>query len=708
MLRVVLWISSVVIWIIKKLSGANITVSGTLPDAPVLFMANHFTRFETFLVPYVLFSNYRRIGRSLADDSVFVGWLGEYMKMAGTVSSKNKARDCIILDDLLSAKADWVIYPEGKMVKNKEISLEERQFFMNCATCKVEYQKEALHTGSALLALKSEIMRQEIIEHGNVEEQRRFCSEHCMSHEYLDEKVSLAIVPLSITYYPIRPGRNRFLLLLNKWFNLRGTRLFEELEIEINLLMNANMHLHFGEPIWVKEYIEAYQKEHKGSLSNTTYVDELLDVQRKVLTYDVMKKVYGNMQINFDHIFVLTLLTMPTLRVCPSYLKVLIYKNVRELRFMQGLNLHPELQSGLFKLILEKHYAPFESALELAVKQKILFRDSEGEYLFDKPLLEKAYPFHKVRVRNTLKVILNEIRWQEKIVESAKYNAQYSEKELRQQNFQHLKKREWRYFEQEYLRYHNEKPTKDKIGSPKILFSCKNRVGLVFSHGYMASPAEAERLAHYLFERGINVYLPRLRGHGTDPQALKEVLATDWEQDFARACTAMRQVCDKVFVGGFSTGGLLALIHAGRYEVDGVIVINSALRLHNLKVAYVVPTLNAFNEMIAHLHAKGIKEWIENPSENLEINYAKHPLSSVAEMEKVMSLANRSLSSIKDPILILQGDNDPVVNPESARTIYEQVGSAVKKLELIPREQHIIVNSEGDEEVFESIYRFVG
>ncbi len=185
-------------------------------------------------------------------------------------------------------------------------------------------------------------------------------------------------------------------------------------------------------------------------------------------------------------------------------------------------------------------------------------------------------------------------------------------------------------------------------------------------------------------------------------------MATDWEQDFARACTAMRQVCDKVFVGGFSTGGLLAFIHAGRYEVDGVIVINSALRLHNLKVAYVVPTLNAFNEMIAHLHAKGIKEWIENPSENLEINYAKHALSSVAEMEKVMSSANRRLSSIQDPILILQRDNDPVVNPESARTIYEQVDSTVKKLELIPREQHIIVNSERDEEVFESIYRFIG
>ena len=60
-----------------------------------------------------------------------------------------------------------------------------------------------------------------------------------------------------------------------------------------------------------------------------------------------MKKVYGNMQINFDHIFVLSLWTMPTFKVCPSYLKTLIYKNVRELRFLKGLNLHPELRSEL-------------------------------------------------------------------------------------------------------------------------------------------------------------------------------------------------------------------------------------------------------------------------------------------------------------------------------------------------------------------------
>jgi len=198
-----------------------------------------------------------------------------------------------------------------------------------------------------------------------------------------------------------------------------------------------------------------------------------------------------------------------------------------------------------------------------------------------------------------------------------------------------------------------------------------------------------------------------LRGHGTAPEALKEVRAEEWIIDFDRAVTAMRQRCEKVFIGGFSTGGLLALIHAARYDSAGVIAINSALKLNNLQVSYIVPTLHAFNEMIAHLHAKGIREWVENNSENPKVNYHKHPLASIAQMERVMTRADKTLSGIDEPILVLQGDNDPVVNPRSARLIYDRVRSRVKKLVLLPRKNHIIVVGEGREEVFAGVYRFI-
>ena len=170
----------------------------------------------------------------------------------------------------------------------------------------------------------------------------------------------------------------------------------------------------------------------------------------------------------------------------------------------------------------------------------------------------------------------------------------------------------------------------------------------------------------------------------------------------------MRQVCDKVFIGGFSTGGLLALLHAAQYDTDGVIAVNSALKLNNLQVSYIVPTLQAFNEMIAHLHAKGIKEWVENKSENPDINYGRHPLASIAQMEKVMKRVDKTLEHITEPILVLQGDNDPVVNPKSAQLIYRRVHSSMKKLIMLPRKNHIIVTGAGEEEVFETVHRFIG
>jgi esterase/lipase len=112
--------------------------------------------------------------------------------------------------------------------------------------------------------------------------------------------------------------------------------------------------------------------------------------------------------------------------------------------------------------------------------------------------------------------------------------------------------------------------------------------------------------------------------------------------------------------------------------------------------------------MITYLHAKGIKEWVENKSENPDVNYAKHPLASIAQMEKVMTRVDKTLEKVTEPILVLQGDNDPIVNPKSAQLIYKRVHSTMKKLVVLPRENHIIVTGEGREEVFESVHRFIG
>ena len=701
-MNVALAFSSMVIGVVRKFSGANITVSGEkLPDSPILFVANHFTRFETFVVPHMLYEKYDRTSRSLADDSVFVGALGTFMTWVGTISNKSKNRDCIIVEDLLSGSADWVIYPEGYMVKNKKITFDKGEF----CTHSPEYEGP-VHTGAAVMALKAKIL-QERAKRNHGDTLKRFCAEMDIDSTKIDKSLSVKVVPISITYYPIRPGRNRFLNWVDTKINQRNMRMVEELEIEVNLLMRAHMNIRFGKAIALDSLMEELL-ENENDMYTKEKVNAFIDAKRKTLTNEMMQRVYSQMQIHFDHMFILSLVTMPTVKVCPTYLRTLIYKNARSLRELPDHNLHSELQKEVFKLILDENYAPFASAIEIAVKQNILYKDSDGEYLFDRSLLEKEYPFHKVRVKNTMQVILNEIKWQKNIVKMAEENSHYTEAELKIDNFKHISGRSWEYFEREYQQYVGKKPRKNNKSAPIILYDESFGTGIVFSHGYMAAPKEIKTLAHYLFERGINVYVPRLRGHGTDPKALLEVTALDWETDFERAFTAMRQVCNKVYIGGFSTGGLLALIHAAQYKVDGVIVINSALKLHDLRVSYVVPTLQRFNEMIVHLHAKGIMEWIDNSeTEQPLVNYHKHPLASVSQLEKIMSKVTKMLDKVTAPILVIQGDNDPVVKHESAKLIYDGVSSTEKKLLLLPRDRHSILADEKSVEVFEAVFGFI-
>lgn len=101
-------------------------------------------------------------------------------------------------------------------------------------------------------------------------------------------------------------------------------------------------------------------------------------------------------------------------------------------------------------------------------------------------------------------------------------------------------------------------------------------------------------------------------------------------------------------------------------------------------------------------------EWIDNSqTEQPLVNYLKHPLASVSELEKVMSKVSSTLRKVTAPILIIQGDNDPIVKSASANLIYDGVSSKKKRLLLLPRDRHSILADEGCGEVFEAVDRFI-
>jgi 1-acyl-sn-glycerol-3-phosphate acyltransferase len=239
--------------LLEKLLGSKITIDGleNLPPKPVLFVSNHFTRAETFIVPYVIHKYTGRQVRCLADNGLFHGFLGRFLKSVGALSTRDKRRDVAIISDLIKGDYDWMIYPEGGMIKSKGISnnLKTSRYSFNDAQ---SGEKSHIRTGSAVLALKSELYRMDLAEAYKKDKTKTLDSYKSIFEIEYDPKfkdLQTQIVPLNITYYPIRPGKNIIQKIAGKIFKKLPSQIAEELEIEGNLLLSADINIHFGQAI---------------------------------------------------------------------------------------------------------------------------------------------------------------------------------------------------------------------------------------------------------------------------------------------------------------------------------------------------------------------------------------------------------------------------------------------------------------------------
>ncbi len=100
-------------------------------------------------------------------------------------------------------------------------------------------------------------------------------------------------------------------------------------------------------------------------------------------------------------------------------------------------------------------------------------------------------------------------------------------------------------------------------------------------------------------------------------------------------------------------------------------------------------------------------EFVDNDPENPHINYFRNPVSGVSQLEKLMNTVEGKLKNIVDPVLVIQGKNDPVVNPASGRDIYKKVGSRKKKYNAINADHHGILRGEEAGEVTTKVLDFL-
>jgi esterase/lipase/1-acyl-sn-glycerol-3-phosphate acyltransferase len=684
-------------------------------DQPVMFVANHFTRSETFFLPYLLYKYTNRKVKCLADSKIFVGNFGKLLNSIGAVSVKDPNRDTIIVDDLVNNYSDWMIYPEGSMIKSKEIKNDGT--FINYTPNRVG----PVRTGSAVLALKSQLVRADIIEsHYRQNVNINLHSSYKDRYNPYLERYTTYIVPVNITYYPIRPGVNKIQKLITRLLKDIPSQILEELEIEGNILLNSEINVSFGEPINLQEYIKNTRDlvQQIPIIKGETKNNFVIRYLRNKLTYEFMQKIYFDIQINFDHIFINILHYYPEKKLNKQHFKRIIYYIAHLLRKTHKYRLHNSLsEENLMQMFLDEPNQAFEGVFNLAIKQNVFA--CEGEFLIiNKDYFSKTTDFHQIRLENTLQVIANELALVDNVHNIIKKVVKIPVEELVYLVYQQLYLHDKEIFLHRHQTFFDKNFTKPQnIGAPYLLEDNLHnncvfaKLGIILVHGYKSSPAQTLEMANFFNNKNIPIYGVRLSGHGTSPLDLKNTSWQEWLMSLQRSYATLSQFCEKIVIVGFSTGGLLTLIKASQVnknnKLNGIVSINSALKLKDIR-AKMVPGINLWNELLEKFDInKGKFEFIDDKPETPEFNYSRHYLSSVVELEKLMKHCRENLSKINIPTLVIQAKQDPVVNSISGNIVFNHISSEKKFLFIPDLYHHTIITGWGKEAIFTEINDFI-
>ena len=699
---------------LERILKANIKVEGldNLNGHPTLFVINHFTRAETVIIPYVLHKYTSNYVHSLASHHLFKGKLGELLNSLGVVSTGEADRDRKIIGDLMSKRSDWLIYPEGVMVKSKK-NLSKRGKFIVDTIDKIRPP----HTGAAILALKAEIYKRRYLEavkkddHEQISKYKKWFN--LSSADELSAK-STVVVPVTVSYYPLRPGANIVKGFVKTLFKDISPRVEEELEVEGNLLLkDSDINIYFDRPLFTDDHIKPYfwlTNSVAPFLKSIDRSNFLLKSLALRLTNRFMHQIYTNLAINIDHLFCSGLYQLKTPSILSEDYYRALFLTANSIKKNTQYRVHPTISGKkLISLLVDEINSPIEDVKKLANSLRIL--DCQDDRIFTNTYrLKMRHRFHTIRLKNPVKVIANELEPSQGVVGVLHRYVNTNPRKLKKQVLQSLIDYDLNLFHEDYQKYYDKNHSKPpNVGAPFLLRSQNSSVGIVVSHGLGSAPEEVRPLSNYLNSLGYTVYGIRLQGHGTAPMNLQTVNWRDWYYSYLRGYAILKNCCEHIVFGGFSTGGLLALLASSNRptKIKGIFSINSPISLKDIRARRSV-AVNFWNDLLRKVNIKnGRLEFIESEPENPEINYNLLCIKALDELKKLMRACWSSLKKIEVPSLVIHAKRDPIVNKSSAHKIHSRIGHSDKILRYTDHDRHVIVRNNGCERVFFMVREFV-
>lgn len=695
-----------------------------------IFLFNHFARFETFIPQYLIYQQLRAYCRSIASSEFFAqdDAFARFLRQLGAVPNNHPRLLPFLAEEILHGRK-VIVFPEGGMVKDRRVLDRQGQYSIFSP---VAGERRKHHTGAAALAMTLDLFKTAIRAFDDAGERDRVQAwAQALGFDKVEEFLAAVrrptlIVPGNITFYPIRASDNLLHRAASLFIRQMGDRFIEELLIEGNLLLkDTDMDIRLGDPLEPDAMLHWWERPMAADLvRRANRIDELFHLSAEAASLKdrffakavrgkttrlrdlYMRRMYERVTVNLSHLassVILEFVDKGRTEVDRDTFHRAVYLAIKNAQKEPTIHLHRGLVAPIgYDGVLDGTCGGFQQYLKSVEDAGLVERSPTGYRFLPKLLAE--HEFHKIRVENPVVVYANEVAPLEAVqraVEGAVTVAPDAEDHvLARLLFEdELAAADWdkRYFSLARYQEINRQETATESGEPFLFVpGGKRPLGVVLVHGFLASPAEVKGFGEKLAQAGYPVIGVRLKGHGTSPWDLRGRSWQDWLASVRRGYQIMSAFADRLCLVGFSTGGALSLLLAAENpaRLAGVAAISVPMKFRNRNLVF-VPLVRGANKLVRLVSAsEGVMLFRPNDSEHPHINYRNIPVRSLHELTRMVSVLKQDLPKIACPLTVLQGTEDKVVDPVSAKIVIDLVASQHKTVHMIPSDRHGILHED--------------